>query len=381
MTDEAIYNLLWRLAASPAETTDLLTLEPPVLHRVLAMARIHGVLGIVLSQGGDIAAGTGTTWDNIRRAWKGQMIHSLRVRQHAKAVLEQLNHRGIAAVLFKGPDFADHLYPDPRVRPTLDVDILVPREQWVQALGVLAAMGHQEKPDQPDVVTKLGIISQRTWVFPLPGTAIEVDMHWSLVHFPYFRRQAAVDYWNLDWQWLAGGQGALTPASRLVIAAVHAVYHHQFDRLLQLVDVQKACAKIATDIERQKVRVLAQRTGTTLALDVALQVTARFLSDPEVERLRKTLWGESLPWRLPEGLFEDARSNLRSIRTSHFTPGAERIRQWLMQQPLRPEPGWEFRTPPPGVPDGKVPAGPTTLSLATYTGTWFGPAPASRIPS
>lgn len=376
MTDEAIYDVIWRLAASPGATTNLLALEPAVLHRFLAIARIHGVLGIVLSQGGDIASGTGTTWENVRRAWKGQMIHSLRVRQHAQTVLDHMRQRGIAAVLFKGPDFADHLYPDPRLRPTLDVDLLVPREQWVQALGVLEAMGHRERPGQPGPYVKHGIISQRTWFFPLPGTAIDVDMHWSLVHFPYFRRQAAVDYWNLDWQWLPGGQGELTPASRLVIAAVHAVYHHQFDRLLQPVDVQKACAKIESDIEQQKVRVLAERTGTKLALDMALQVTARVLNDPAVERLRKTLLGESLPWRLPEGLFQDARSNLRSIHTSYLSPGAKRIRNWLMEQPLRPEPGWEFR--PLGATAMKAPASPTTLSPLTDTGPWFGPTPASR---
>jgi hypothetical protein len=375
MTDEAIYDLLWHLAASPSATTNLSALEPPVLHRFLAIARIHGVLGIVLSQGGDITSSTGATWDNVRRAWKGQLIHSLRVRQHAQNVLESLKQQGIAAVLFKGPDFADHLYPEPRLRATLDVDILVPREQWSNALKVLETMGHREKPDQPNPVVATGVISQRTWIFPISGTAIEVDLHWSLVHFPYFRRQAAVGYWDLDWQWLPGGQGVLTPASRLIIAAVHAVYHHQFDRLLQLVDVQKACAKIETDMEQQKVRALAERTGTRLALDVALQITARFLDDPAVERLRRTLLGDPLPWQIPAGLFQDARANLRSIRTSYFTPGARRIREWLMSQPLRPQPGWEFQPPASSV--SKPPVAPRTVVPSPNASPWVWAAPIS----
>jgi hypothetical protein len=376
MTDDAIYDVIWQLAASPSARTNLLALEPAVLHRFLAIARIHGVLGLVLSQGGDIAAGTGTTWENVRRAWKGQLVHSLRVRRHAQTVLDHMRQRGIAAVLFKGPDFADHLYAEPRLRPTLDVDLLVPRDQWSQALGILKEIGHRERPGQPGPVVKHGVISQRTWYFPLPGTAIDVDMHWSLVHFPYFRRQAAVDYWNLDWQWLPGSQGELTPASRLVIAAVHAVYHHQFDRLLQVLDVQKACGKIESDIEQQRVRALAERTGTKLALDVALQVTSRVLNDSAIERLRKTLMGEALPWRVPDGLFQDARSNLRSIRTSYASPGAKRMRNWLMEQPLRPEPGWEFR--PAGASAGSAPAAPAALSLASHAGPWFGPASTRR---
>jgi hypothetical protein len=124
---------------------------------------------------------------------------------------------------------------------------------------------------------------------------------------------------------------------------------------------------------------MIERTGTKLALDVALQITARFLDDPAVERLRKTLLGESLPWRLPEGLFQDARADLRSIRTSYFSAGAKRIRQWLMQQPLRPEPGWELR--PLGAPAGKPRAASRTLSPASNAGLWFGPASASRLQS
>jgi hypothetical protein len=378
MTDETIYDQLWHVAGHPDARVDLLALAPADLHRFLAIARIHGVLGIVLSQGGDITSGTGTTWDNVRRAWKGQVIQSLRVRHHAQTVLGALRQHGIAAVQFKGPDFAEHLYPDARLRPTLDVDILVPREQWFQALRALEALGHREKAGQPGPFTSDGILSQRTWIFPLPGAPIEVDMHWSLVHFPYFRRQAAIDYWNLDWQWLPGSQGELTAASRLVIAAVHAVYHHQFDRLLELVDVQKASAKVDTDVEQQRARALAERTGTKLALDVALQVTARFLEDPAVERTRGALLREPVPWRLPEGLFQDARANLRSIRTSYFSPGTQRIRQWLMQQRMRPQPGWEFRPPPPA---GTTPAAPRAPGPAVGAGPWFGSSATSRPPS
>jgi hypothetical protein len=353
MTDDAIYDQLWHLASHPEATVDLLALTSDELHRILAIARIHGVLGLVLAQATDISSGTGTTWEHVRRAWKGEVVQSLRVRYHAQSVLDQLRQHGISAVQFKGPDFADHLYPDPRLRPTLDVDMLVPREQWTAAIRALEAMGHKEKPGQPHPVVSHGLISQRTWVFPLPGAPIEVDLHWSLVHFPYFRKQAAIGYWDLDWQWLPDGRGVLTPASRLIIAAVHAIYHHQFDRLLQLVDLQKACAQVTSAAEQQKARALAERTGTKLALDVALQVTARLFDDAAVERFRQKLLGAALS--IPLGLLQDARANLRTIHTSYVSPGAKRIRQWLMQQPLRPEPGWELRSSAAPKPQAKTP--------------------------
>lgn len=347
MSDDAIYDLLWRLAGSPDERTNFLELDPTTLHRVMSIARIHGVLGIVLSKGGDIESGVGVTWENIRRAWKRQLMHSLRIRHHAQYLLDQFKQKGIPAVIFKGIDFADHLYLDPRLRPMTDVDILIPRDHWFDAVKALESIGHKEKLNQSKPIVREGIFSERTWIYPLPGILIEVDLHWSLVHFPELRRQVGLGYWDLDWKWLPGGHGELTPASRLVIAAIHVVYHHQFDRLIQLVDVQNACAKVATDVDQQNVRALAERTGAKLAIDIAMRLTACFLNDPAVERLRQILIGKKCSWdRLPDWFYKTARDNLRSIRTSFSSGGTRRIRKWLSQQQVKPTPGWELSLSP-----------------------------------
>src|SRR5438046_3168699 len=143
MTDDAIYDLLWQLASIRPAQTDLLALQPEALSRLLAIARIHGVLGLVLSRGGNVDTGAGEVWQRVHRAWKGQVIHSVRIREHARMLLQQLEEAGIRAVQIKGPDFADHLYENPRLRPTLDVDLLVPREDWNKAIQVLLKIGHR----------------------------------------------------------------------------------------------------------------------------------------------------------------------------------------------------------------------------------------------
>jgi len=280
----------------------------------------------------------------------------MRVRKHAQSVLKTMQQAGIPATIIKGPDFADALYTDPRSRPTLDVDLMVPRDHWQRAIQALEATGHHEKPGQPGPFVTEGVLSERTWLFPAAGAPIEVDLHWSLVHFPYFRKQASLDYWNLDWHWLAGtgGKGELTAASRVVIAAVHVLYHHQFERLIQLIDIQHACRNITNDAQQQALRALVERTGTKLSFDVALRVASRFLDDPAIEALRQTICdGSGHPGIVPEGLFEDARKNLRTIRTNYLSPGRVRIRQWLLTQPMRPEPGWELRPATPA-PPGRV---------------------------
>jgi hypothetical protein len=342
--DEMLYDRLWKLASVTAPPIDESDLDQEATHRLLAMARVHGVLGLVLHKLRACPPAHLGTWDIAQRAWRGEVVQSMRVRRHAEEVLRTLGYAGIPATIIKGPDFADHLFPEPRLRPTLDVDVLVPRNRWRDAICMLEATGHQEKAGQPGPFLPTGVLSERTWVYPLAGAEIEVDLHWSLVHFPFFRRQASVEYWNLDWRWQPDGKGELTAASRLIIAIVHALYHHQFERLLQLVDIQQACRQIQSEADRQAVRALMERTGATVALDLSLQVTARFLADRQVEDLRQILLeGPFVPLVVPDGLLADARKNLRTIRTHYIMPSRRRIREWLMRQPVRPLPGWEFR--------------------------------------
>jgi hypothetical protein len=365
ISDDMLYDRLWQLASVAAPPKDLADLDPDATHRLLAIARVHGVLGLVLHKLRACPPAHRTIWDIAQRAWKGEVVQSMRVRRHARNVLATMRYGGVPAVLVKGPDFADHLFADPQMRPTLDVDVLVPPERWTDAVTLLEATGHTPKRDQPNMLLPTGVVGERSWLYPLAGTQVEVDLHWNLVHLPFFRPQASVDYWNLDWRWGVDGQGELNAASRLVIAAVHAVYHHQFDRLALLTDLQLACRKIAGRSDEQALRAVMERTHTHLALDVALQVAGRFLEDPEIERRRAILF-EGLAKKLPAGLFADARRNLRCIRTHFLVPGRRRIREWLLQQPRRPETGWEV----PALPAAPMPSRP-----GPRTGSNFGPAP------
>jgi hypothetical protein len=345
--DRWIYATLWRLASPGRSAEPIPQIAPEVLHRMLAIARLQGVLGLVLERVGVLEVRYPKVWDNARRAWNGQVVQSMRVRRHAQKVLFDLAAVGIPAVSIKGIDFADHLYEQPRLRPTLDVDVLVARERWQDAAIFLEATGHSEKNPQPPIFLPSGVLSERTWVYK-STLAMEVDLHWSLVHFPFFRRQCSVGYWELDRQWPEdlAAPAPLTAASRLLIAVVHAVYHHQFERLLELVDIVQAARKINTLVDLQQTRALVERTGAGLAVDLALQVTARYLEDPSMDALRQRLFAlpnERTYGPVPEAIFEHVRSNLCSI-TSHFNaPGRKAIREWLLAQPARPEPGREFR--------------------------------------
>ncbi len=78
-----------------------------------------------------------------------------------------------------------------------------------------------------------------------------------------------------------------------MIAAAHAAFGHQFDRLLMLCDIREACRALVDAAEINDLRKMAARTGTRAALDVALGTTARLFNDPCSAELRKRLAGRT----------------------------------------------------------------------------------------
>ena len=113
-----IYRTLWRLgdAEKPA-----CAIEPPpakVFRRMLAIARVHRVLGLVMEKVQNLAADYPEEWATAERCWRAELVRSLRLRKHANFVMQSFAVAGIPATLLKGMDFADRLYPHPRLRPT-----------------------------------------------------------------------------------------------------------------------------------------------------------------------------------------------------------------------------------------------------------------------
>jgi hypothetical protein len=81
-SDDWIYDQLWRMSSATGSPVDLTGIDQDTTHRMLAIARVHGVLGIVLSKLRDAPPPHAETWDIAQRAWKGEVVQSMRVRRH-----------------------------------------------------------------------------------------------------------------------------------------------------------------------------------------------------------------------------------------------------------------------------------------------------------
>ena len=85
--------------------------------QLLALAKEHGVLGIVLHHLDPKRHADYPAWKTAERCWRADSVLSLRLRQYGKQLTDALSAAGVQATIFKGTDFADHLYPQPNLRP------------------------------------------------------------------------------------------------------------------------------------------------------------------------------------------------------------------------------------------------------------------------
>jgi hypothetical protein len=336
MDDNWIYTGLckWSDPHLPAETPPLVGLSERMFQRFLTIARLHGVLAFTLQNTAALASSFPAPCELAQRCVRAEFVRTAFIRRHGEMALDILRNAGIPAVIVKGVDFADQLYPSPRLRPTRDLDILVPRDSWANAAAALQAAGHIRIGRQPDLENPAHTLGEGYWQFP-SGSKVTIDLHWNMLNSPRWRRTASVEFGDVVSDLAADNRpsGGLSSASRLILAAVHAVCHHQFDRMLLLRDVQQAARAIRRPADHLRIGEIVQRTNVGIVLDFALAVVAQFFHDALVADLHQQLVRQlrlrSGRFPFPEALLNDARQSLFAINRSQHSLCRRRIRQWM----------------------------------------------------
>src|SRR5262249_37193048 len=142
---------------APPELNDI---PPEIFRRLLSIARIHGILGIVLGKVEHLAGLDSEIWEISRRCLHSEIAKRYQGGRRHHQLKQRFREAQIPIFAFKGSDFADHLYPDPHLRPTFDVDIMVPRNRWDDSAAILEAHGHFEKPDQEPMYLPIGVMGK-----------------------------------------------------------------------------------------------------------------------------------------------------------------------------------------------------------------------------
>jgi len=278
-----------------------------VLPAVAANARravtTHGVGRLIA--GGNAGETMEQTLGEAKRRLIDRSVLSLAIRGQTREILAAFRTAGGPVAVLKGADFADHLYPDPSLRPFRDLDLLVPQAAMEDAEETISRLGYVSS--EPSMKYACGY-GERRWIRPNRREGA-VEIHWNLVNSPTIRRGVTLSWEDLAFETDAqDGMIRPTAPSRLLIAAVHAAAGHGFDRLQPLYDICLASRRCEAPADVRRLSETAERIGAHLPLTASLALCRRLFEERACSRLQRAM---SLPRRGVWSLLLTPRTVLR----------------------------------------------------------------------
>jgi hypothetical protein len=233
-------------------------------------AEHHNLVGFVLAAEDDGRISLpGAVVERLERGFAFQALRSSLLRRELVSVATACSTQ---PVLLKGPAVADRFYAEPRLRPFVDLDLLVPRRQLSRAAAELTGSGFRPLEEfHPGFGEKLGHD-----VHLVRGSGpgrVDVELHWRIGDD---RLGEALSYDLLH----AGAEpldSVLVPAlpEQLLVLAVH-LLGDRAKRLCWVNDLALVQAA-ATEAQWRRAFDLARELGLLWVLHRALDYPARLL--------------------------------------------------------------------------------------------------------
>ena len=132
--------------------------------------------------------------DRVRRVVRFTWLRSQLLLTRATPVLAALADAGIPAMLAKGVAVLEHTGWEVQLRPMDDVDIVVPRERAIAAVGVLRACGF-EAPGIPADPRETSVYDETHALGFQDGAGAILDLHWHVLHGS-LHRDADHGFWE-----------------------------------------------------------------------------------------------------------------------------------------------------------------------------------------
>ena len=287
-----------------------------------ADAARHGLSALVLHLAGETGLERpASALARLRADARISAAQAMRARALLIRALDALADRGVLAAPLKGHFLAQRLYPDPLLRPSGDVDLLVAREDLERALRALSSLGLA--PPSPELERYR---REHHHHLELTSPAGTVELHFEAITgfgtqisgAPLLARARPA---TLEGRRLL----ALDPADELVYLAVHAS-QHVFARLSWLYDLKLHLRAHPPDADAVIAAARAHRVEAPafFALAVAAQALEADVPPAVLDALRPGLGRAGLLRAFTPEALADARWSAKwpgYLATTLFSTG------------------------------------------------------------
>ena len=180
-----------------------------------------------------------TVRDSLRQAFMATDLRSLQVEHQLAEILPKMSDESLPCLVMKGPAISGAWYPKPALRPHNDIDLIVPRERFLEARQILRDLGYICKAPRFDHTPDLH--SEESFDHLGNRRTLPVELHWDIHHFYGFRGTGTVNAIFDRAQEKHHGKitfMGLDPVDELIHLILHMALIHTRDiRLIWLYDI------------------------------------------------------------------------------------------------------------------------------------------------
>ena len=227
----------------------------------------------------------------LRASWMTAECQQLLAGKQLRDIVGAFGGAGIQTIVLNGPALATAFYPDPALRPFIDLDLLVRRADRQRALDTLFARGYtHETPGR-----SLEHVPAAYLAPPRNSGLLPIDLHWECVGQSTAGRaaeQAADEIWSRAVAAPAWGAAArtLAPEDLLIYLAANFAIHHTLTGALWQLDLALVLRRHRGTLDWDAIVARARRWGAASAVYFGLRSVGDHLGvtapTPAMNRLR-----------------------------------------------------------------------------------------------
>lgn len=351
---------LAHLLADIRPPVDLSLLAESDWDKLMRAAKSEGVGPPIywnLSRSGLIASIPTVQKNRLREMYLDTWAQNQMIFANLRTLAERFSQAGIPTVLLKGACYSLTIYPDAGLRPMGDLDILIPKDRFAEAIEMAQNLGYEEEVESLSGLRDL--LNHEVCLRKKDRSSVPLELHHRLLGSEAFRFSAPVDWFWSQTQPLKNGAQTqfpglqmLTPTAQLLFASAHAMLQHGGKKtpLRWYYDIDQLIRFYGVQIDWDVLLSRAKTFEWSSALGAALSQVSKLFETPVPEIVMQTLSRQDDANRVlvVENLQKaetHTLEELRKMRALNVIGKMSLLLSLLFPQPLYMYRRYQFRSP------------------------------------